>query len=859
MAKGYEYRNAENRYDKELARKREQEYRLNKLNEFREMIIGLMEDTTANGFTGQDDFLIKYFRDDEENFKSRQKYRKNSGFENYERFYLDDEWLDLDKKERNKLEIVRYESMIDLLSEISPFNKEKQNQARDIFHKNVKNWDEYLKGMDEDPIIIKKLRNLQLLNKLAHTFEYVFEDIILLKLPSKIEREYSEDEKAKLYTKAREMFSPTEGIAYNGERYLMQKYNIRKEQIDSIKKEKALAYCIYASKWMFKQKSIYFNEIINEIKEEKIDINYGRDQVEEDNSDLAVYIFDVPEYGQFSIHVTERSVALDETPKYEGMYLGRSDLLIKADPELIKKANYKTLSPKEKQEYKTATKKISDPIVNIEIMLKNAKDRQNAIRVIEEIEKAGLDSEKVITQTVLDKATPESVRDIIEVVKGSNLSMGVKILEKCSTLLISNIERAIDILDMIEIAGKLGIDPKIFEEYPTVLAIAKSERFEGIYDVLKQYKIMLTNRNISNAFMGNAKNIQENLDLAIESGLYEIAKIGSDRLFKAKNKSLNLKINLLTKNNEPLIVEVRNKKKINDKVFVTEKELLKKYGVTKKEVIEELERKRGQELIQESLYYIVNRENLTVNETENEKEIGENRQIQEIKEKQDNQSMQEAKENKDNQELVNELLSKIDQDVTEEGVVIQLGEYFYSYSKVKKHLSEIVEAIDTKDLPERQKNEILKIALLKDKNISKAEVDFITEEIAQLEKRKLEKKNQERYENIKETTEEIIAEQENIKDVKSIIKYLKERKKEIKQSIKEIEAELNDLIQKNNDTNMEVLEKIEKLQKTLQEQIKLKEEIQELKGNYKNNKAEMKKTLQENKAKRSEQIDGIEH
>ena len=154
-----------------------------------------------------------------------------------------------------------------------------------------------------------------------------------------------------------------------------------------------------------------------------------------------------------------------------------------------------------------------------------------------------MDPEKIVTKTLLEKGRPEAIRDVIEIVSNNNFGIGLDILNRCKTLLSVTQEKAIDVMEIIDKVIKLGINPDIFSESPNFLTVSKSDKLEPIYNVLKQYKINLTNHNIAVAFEGAPLNIKRNLDLVIENGLYDLAKTGVNKFFTSNNKNLNMRVN----------------------------------------------------------------------------------------------------------------------------------------------------------------------------------------------------------------------------------------------------------------------------------------------------------------------------
>ena len=376
------------------------------------------------------------------------------------------------------------------------------------------------------------------------------------------------------------------------------------------------------------------------------------------------------------------------------------------------------------------------------------------------------------------------------------------------------------ILDQI---NKLGLDFNIVNEYPNFLTISKSERLKPIYDVLKEYKINLTNRNIGVAFEGNANNIKKNMDLVIEKGLYDLAKTGVNRFFTCNNKNLNMRINLLRKYNTPLINEKGDKRKINSTIFKTEEDLMKTYGITKKEILDELSCFKGQDLIKDNKYYVEDEKKTTLLSDEQQK-------------------------------ISNDIFQKLDKNKSQDGIVINIDDYLYSANKVKEQIDEIIIKYDIHDLENEDINEILKVALLKNKNIDSNEIEKVSKEIGNLNKDGQKIKDV-GYEKIRQITSNIVEKQQNIEDIEQKITNLKDTRRILKQQIKEMEEKINKSILENDEPNSNVIQDIKNLLKIIKEQEKQRKEAKQEIKNYKENKKIIKHELKQDRKSRNSVID----
>ena len=829
---GISYYNAEKRTEKELEYKRKKE----EIKMLEEIIRGTIEDPLKNGLTEEQMFLMNYYGLDIQNIMGKKFDLSDVSQIEYEKSYVT----------RDELETNRYNELIDIYSALEEFNGKEINKYNDSFHKDIRDWNDYTDGFENDPLIVKKMRNLQMLNKMAHKYEFLFKSILYRKYPQ-INRDFIENDRKKIVYNIEEMFSYINEDAKKATKYLVGQ--IGSEQVTKCKKDNVIKYCVNASKWMFRQKSKYLEEILHDLQDINSKYKYGVKD--------GTFIFDVPEYGQFSIHVGKNNTqrinelrTLYDVNDYEGDYLGNVYILSKADPELLKDVNEAKLTKEDRQRYKIASAGLierSNQVKNKESILstliEGAKDKEKAIAIIKILEESGIEPESVVTKTVLDKGNPEAIKDVIDVIKQNEYGIDLDILTRCKTLLSVSQNKAIDVMEILDKINKLGIDSNIITEYPNFLTVSKSDKIEPIYEMLKQYKINLTNHNMGVAFEGNAQNIKKNMDLVIESGLYEYAQTGVNKFFTSNNKNLNMRINLLKKYNTPLIIENGVKRKINGVFFKTEKDLMETFGITKKQVLDELSKVRGQDLIKDNKYYVEdNNEPITLSD--------------------------------DQQKISSDIFKKLDANKSQDGIVIKIEKYFYSANKVKEQIDDIIEKCDIHNLENEDINEILKVALFKNKNIDQNEIEEVSkkipdlnrEEIAQEEninreglnnsKAKIEEDAE--YNELREMTIGIIEKQQNIEDIEQILGNLKDTRKELKKQIREMEKKINQSIIENDEPNSEVIQDIKNLRQIIQNQKEKRREVKQTIKKYKENKKTMRHSLKQDKKLRDEEIDDLE-
>lgn len=799
------YNNAEKNADRDIRNKKE-------IEELEENIKGITEYACENGFTEEQNFLINYYGLDKERCKEI-----NFNINNIEdiRSSLNGMYR-LPSLSREQLENDRYKALIDLFSASEEFSREIVNEHTDMFHAEIRDWNQYLKDFEKNPIIVKEMITLQALNRMAHQYRTLFRSMLYKKSPE-IQDELDE----------RDLRAILSNVPVSNSKAVTQKLieQFGREQVIKWKKDEYMKYCIDAERWMFKQKDIYISRVIEELKDKGQEYNYGilNDGI----------TFDVPGYGQFSIHMGahaksrmdgfRRSYNLKD---YNGLFLGNVYLLSKASPELLRDVNVDELSKEDKKRYMIASSVVTEKnkettSKTVEKLIDKSLDRKKSQEIVDILTEVGIEPEKIKLETILKIGNPKEIRDMIETIKTNDYGIDTEIFYKCSALLLGNEEKAIEIMLMLDKISELGINTKdVVEEYPDFLAFSKSDNIEPIYNVLKKYKIDLTPYNIGVAFGGNAQNIKKNLDLLIENGVYDLAQAGERKFFTNINANLNMRINLFKQQNEEIVIQKDGKRRIDSKFFLGENELKTEFGIDKKETLIELYKVKGQELINENKYYV-------------------------------EEDQSEIKLNDKQQEMSNTIFEKLKGNQTNDGIVIKMRDYYYSAIKVKEQIDEILAKANIQDLENEDVNEILKIALLKNKNIDSKEVAEITEQMKNLERK-------EKYNGIKEKTNNIIEEQHNIEDIEQIIKSLKEEKKALRKEILKIEEKINNKILESDEPNSEIIKDIQNLQSIVMKQIEKRKEVKQKIKEYKGKKKEKKQTLKQEKETRASSIEELE-
>ena len=130
----------------------------------------LTKNVKKNGLTEEQEFLIKYYDLDEE-YAKQEKINFSKANHN-QLIYV------LPENQRNQIEKERYEILINMFATFKEFDSEEINKFNDIFHKKITDYDDYIEGFEEDPLMIKKMRNLQMLNRMAHEYTTIFRTLL---------------------------------------------------------------------------------------------------------------------------------------------------------------------------------------------------------------------------------------------------------------------------------------------------------------------------------------------------------------------------------------------------------------------------------------------------------------------------------------------------------------------------------------------------------------------------------------------------------------------------------------------------------------------------------------------------------
>ena len=191
---GNSYNSVENKIDKAIKKKREQE----DIKLLRQLIMDLVKEPFENGLTQEQIFLIEYYGLQGEIPKMPFSISNTRPIQ-YKQSSMPVE----------ELEEKRYNALIDLYSEIADRDIEKIRQLNDRFHKEVIYWDDYTKDFKNDTLLVKKMRNLQLLNRMAHTYEVLWKKFLYSESPE-IDENYTEKNKIRMEKNVKEMFSKVE-------------------------------------------------------------------------------------------------------------------------------------------------------------------------------------------------------------------------------------------------------------------------------------------------------------------------------------------------------------------------------------------------------------------------------------------------------------------------------------------------------------------------------------------------------------------------------------------------------------------------------------------------------------------------
>ena len=337
----FSYGSIEKKVDRENRIKEQEKRKNEKRKKLEEAIEVITEDPWEDDLTAIQMFLINYFGIKKENVKNN-----DLDINNYEAYISDDGKISADE-----LEIKRYNALIDILALVPNNEIDFANESKDIFHNEVKNWDDFTDTIGSDELMVKKMRNLQLLNRLAHTFQSVYRSIISNAIG--LDEKYSDIYIKRIWKMFKGLCSPLSSESEHYMKILQQTYDSK--ILLEIKENHAIQNVLDLNKWMYKQKADYLVEILKDLQETDKEYNYGKIFLEENEKTNIAFIFDVPGYGQFSVHRIPRDSRFDNwdetVQEYNGDFLDYRQIIYKADEKLVGQANPEVLSDKEKQLY----------------------------------------------------------------------------------------------------------------------------------------------------------------------------------------------------------------------------------------------------------------------------------------------------------------------------------------------------------------------------------------------------------------------------------------------------------------------------------------------------------------------------
>ena len=659
-------------------------------------------------YTTEEGFLIKYF-----NMKTEDIPSEDFGFAD-----LPNDTFETQEISDDKLQVIRYKELMKLeLIAYQIFNQyfTSEQKESDRFHDKIRKTEQYKEigsDIEKNPIQVKKMRNLQLVNRIAHNYNSIMKKIIYAKVPRI--NSYGENERNKIKHYIEELFSKNEEESIKAKERLGKYF--KENEINELLENESIKFCSHIVRWMFNEKDKYILEITKDLQNKNDGYKYG---TKKDKNNRDMLIFDVPGYGQFSVHFGKNKEKMLEiikedygVGKFEGMDLEQIIYILRRpNAEKIKQVEGTYMKIKDKYFYNLLTqnpyenpKKIKEERIKkenkIEDMIKKCKDPEKSRKIYRLLKRRGIKLDN-ITFEALERGNKDILSEILQLVREENID-----LSKCKGILAVSENQLINIYSVLSTLDTLGINKSILQEAPNFLKRAKPEKIEPIYSILQEYKIKLANRNLGDAFCGDEENIEKNLDLVIENGLYDLAQNGVSRFFTMKNDNLNMRMNLLEAHGAKLTKETADvkKRKINGKLFKSEKSLMKEYGIEKREILNKLSKKRGQELIKENTY---------------------------------------AKllENKDKpieykkQKIARDIYRKIESAEIKKGIVLQLGDYYYSARKVKKQINAIIANIDSDEVTKENEIEILKAALFGNKNITDKEVKSVSKMLIRYEEK----------------------------------------------------------------------------------------------------------------------------
>ena len=574
---------------------------------------------------------------------------------------------------------------------------------KDQFHTRVHDFQEYVETFKNDPIEVKKIRIVQLINRLAHEYKTYYRQRAVKKLDTR------DNEKRRIFSEvSRQLFDKNStGV----EKYL-KNAGFSEEELEQVKQDKILECISGIIDWMFKEKQVYIRECLRELDKSKMQYSYG--YREDDIQKGDALIFDVPQYGQFSIHMGPYSK--EETrylqmmyglQGYRGNFLEENVFILqKADENLLQRTDESRLSDRDKIKYEIITHQLVEKPrtaqrsnlthAELERLVQTSEDVKKSKKIVETIMQHGINPNNVVTKTVLQKGTPKTVEEIIQSLEVTGI--GVEVLEHAKTLLSTSADKAIDIMEMVDVLNRIGVGAELLQRRPMILTTSSSSKMEAILKMMKEYKIELTDENLEAAFSSNAKNIRDNLDVSIENGVYDIARQGNKKILTMRNQTFRINANFLQSNHGGIITE---KRKINSSVFLTNERIKERYGITSEQIFEELSKTKGQELVSQLPYSGV------------------------IDEQQEAIEKDEIALTDEESKMFEDIYSFIEAQELENGVVIQVGNYTYSAPKVKRYIAAIIASGEVKELDNEKKQQICRIALLKNKNLTDDEYNQI--------------------------------------------------------------------------------------------------------------------------------------
>lgn len=616
------------------------------LEQIKETFRGFFEDENIQGETDEKNFITQYLGLEtvykEENIEPQKAYLDVSA--RIKR-------RDRNTTNREILETERYNALMDMYSSMEELDWKEIAKFNDRFHTQIKSCEEYTMDFDKEPLLIMKIRNLQMLNKVAHKIDYLIKRMLLdiIEIENNSVSNYSDKEWGEISFRMIEMYtSLIDEDRKDAKIYLEEK--IGKNPVQNLENNKYIKKATFASRWLFREKTQYLEEILADLQKMHGEYNYGTNR--------GAFVIDVPGYGQVNVHAGaseeyDRIRKQYNVPIYNGRFLGDLYILSKANPELFEGVNYDELSRLDKQRYKIESQ--SNQKQNYrpyEELINSEQYKEKAGQIIKILNEIGIEPKKIINEEVLKNSDIQAVKDVIRIFE-QGYGIDANILYKCKLLLQINQEKAIDIMLMLEKMNQLGVSTVMIEKNPEILIFSNTEKFDEAYNVLNEYSIQPTNGNLSIALRWDIKEIKRNLDLLIENEpeTYEILRENLTYMFKE--------------------------------------------GVEKK--LDSLDTNKGQELISDSKYYIEN--------------ISENMEL-------DNEQ----------KALVEKLCQRFNKSKAIGcGAIMKINDRYYSFPRVKEQLERIFYYYDIHDLKKENVEEILKIALLKDKNIDKEEVEQISE------------------------------------------------------------------------------------------------------------------------------------